>query len=95
MTSTLDAIKNRHGSISETKIKTLSPGLQKLLREDVPALIEIAETVCRYIDFVKSPAPVERVYVFLDAMSSWAFTLKQKKDAPRQVLATKFRVLSD
>jgi hypothetical protein len=91
----LDGIKARFHSVPESKIKTLSPGLQTLLRSDMPALISIAETVCNYIEFVKSPAPVDQGHVFLDEMSAWVKVLRQRKNSPRQIPTAKLRVLSD
>lgn len=95
MSSILDDIKARYGAIPEKRLAELTPGMQKLLRSDVPALISIAETVCNYIEFVKSPAPVDQGHVFLDEMSAWVKVLRQRKDQPREVRPPKLRVLSD
>lgn len=95
MSSTLDAIKARYSSIPEKRLAALQPGMQTLLRSDVPALIALAETVCNYMEFVKSPAPINQGHVFLDEMANWVRVLRQRKDQPRGVPVVKLQVLSD
>lgn len=85
--------------MSETRLKTLPPGMQKLYRSDMPALITIAETVCNYIEFVKSDAPASQGHVYLEQMSAWVGVLRQRKDTPRLVKVkppkVKLRALRD
>ena len=85
MSSILDDIKARYGAVPESKIRALPPGMQKLYRSDLPGLISLAEVVCNYIEFVKSPAPIQAGHVYLDQMSAWVQVLKHRADTPRLV----------